>query len=75
MAGPVAHAVSRGVLATPVVTTTNGGRARAWTGVESVDDFHDRVVIANDGFQATNCSGGTAAMGREQVLADRISLP
>jgi citrate lyase alpha subunit len=69
MAGPVAHAVSRGVLATPVVTTTNGGRARAWTGVESVDGFQDRVVIANDGFQATNCSGCTAAMGRDREFA------
>jgi len=43
MAGPVAQAVSRGVLATPVVMTTHGGRARA---IESGELHIDVAFIA-----------------------------
>ena len=43
MAGPVAEAVSRGVLATPVVMTTHGGRARA---IESGELHIDVAFIA-----------------------------
>lgn len=43
MAGPVAQAVSRGVLAAPVVMTTHGGRARA---IESGELHIDVAFIA-----------------------------
>jgi len=63
VAGPVAEAVSRGVLATPVVMQTHGGRARS---IESGDLHVDVAFVAApsaDGHGNLSGAGGRAACG------------
>ncbi|MDZ5457926.1 citrate lyase subunit alpha [Azohydromonas lata] len=63
MSGPVADAVSRGVLATPVVMTTHGGRARAIESGELRIDVAFIAAPAADRCGNLNGVEGPAACG------------
>ena len=63
MSGPVADAVSRGVLALPVVMQTHGGRARAITSGELAIDVAFIAAPAADAFGNVNGVDGRAACG------------
>jgi citrate lyase subunit alpha/citrate CoA-transferase len=63
MSGPVADAVSRGVLATPVVMTTHGGRARAIEAGELRIDVAFIAAPAADRCGNLNGVDGPAACG------------
>ena len=63
MAGPVANAISRGLLPTPVVMTTHGGRARAIESGELHIDIAFIAAPAADRFGNLSGAEGRAACG------------
>ena len=78
MSGPVADAVSHGVLATPVVMQTHGGRARAIESGELHIDVAFVAAPAADRFGNLSGSEGPAACGPlgyamvDAMHADRV---